>query len=47
MMIQSLGCEDLLKEGMATHCNILAWKILRTEEPGRLQPVGSQKARDN
>ena len=47
MMVQSLGCEDLLKEGMATHSSILAWRILRTEEPGRLQSVGSQKVRHN
>ena len=47
MMIQSLGCEDLLKEGMATHCSILAWKILRTEEPGRLQSIGSHRFRDD
>ena len=41
----SLGHQDLLKEGMATHFNILAWSILRTEEPGGLQPMGSQKVR--
>ena len=32
----SLGQEDPLEEGMATHSSILAWKIPRTEEPGRL-----------
>ena len=32
--VQSLGWEDLLKEEMATHSNILAWEIPRTEEPG-------------
>ena len=34
--VGSLGWEDPLKEGMATHCNILAWEIPSTEEPGRL-----------
>ena len=37
MWIQSLGQEDHLEEGMATHSSILAWKIPWTEEPGRLQ----------
>ena len=36
MRVLSLGQEDPLKEGMATHCSILAWRILWTEEPGRL-----------
>ena len=40
--IQSLGWEDLLKKEMATPSSILAWKTPRTEEPGRLQSVGSQ-----
>ena len=35
--VQSLDREDPLKEGMATHCNILAWRIPWTEEPGGLQ----------
>ena len=39
---QSLGWEDLLEEGMATHCSILAWRIPWTEEPGRLQSMESQ-----
>ena len=39
--VQSLGWEDLEKE-MATHSSILAWKIPWTEEPGRLQSMGSQ-----
>ena len=39
--IQSLGWEDPLKKEMATHSSILAWKILWTEEPGRLQSMGS------
>ena len=42
--VQSLGQEDLEKE-MATHSSILAWKIPWTEEPGKLQSVGSQRVR--
>ena len=41
--IQSLGQEDPLEEGMATHSSILAWRIPWTEEPGGLQPMGSQR----
>ena len=41
--IQSLGREDPLEKGMATHSSILAWRILWTEEPGRLQSMGSQR----
>ena len=37
---QSLGREDPLEEGMATHSSILAWRIPQTEEPGGLQSVG-------
>jgi len=37
------GWEDPLEEEMATHSSILAWEILWTEEPGRLQPTGSQR----
>ena len=40
-----LGQEDLLEKELATHSNILAWEIPRTEEPGRLQSMGSQKIR--
>ena len=40
--VQSLGWEGLLK-GMATHSSILAWKILWTEEPIRLQSMGLQR----
>ena len=40
--VQSLGQEDLLEKEMATHSSILAWKISRTEEPGRLQSMESQ-----
>ena len=35
--VQSLGWEDPLKKGMVTHFSIIAWEILWTEEPGRLQ----------
>ena len=41
--VQSLGREDPLEEGMATHSGILAWRIPWTEEPGRLQSMGSQR----
>ena len=41
--VQSLGREDLLEKEMATHSSILAWKIPWMEEPGRLQPMGSQR----
>ena len=41
--VQSLGCEDLMEKEMATHSSILAWKTPRTEEPGRLQFMGSQR----
>ena len=39
---QSLGQEDPLEEGMATHSSILAWRIEWTEKPGGLQSMGSQ-----
>ena len=39
--VQSLGRDDLLEKEMATHSSILAWKIPWTEEPGRLQSMGS------
>ena len=45
MLIPSLGLEDSLKEEMTTHSSILAWKILWTKEPSRLQSVGSQRVR--
>ena len=41
--VQSLGWEDPVEEGIATHSSIVAWKIPRTEEPGRLQSMGSQR----
>ena len=39
------GWEDHLEKGMATHCNILTWRIPWTEEPGGLQSMGSQRVR--
>ena len=41
--VQSLGREDALEKGMATHSSILAWRIPWTEEPGGLQSMGSQR----
>ena len=38
--VQCLGWEDPLEDGMATHSNILAWRIPRTEDPGGSQRVG-------
>jgi len=43
--VWSLGQEDLLEEEMATHFSILSWEIPWTEEPGRLQVLGSQRVR--
>ena len=43
--VRSLGGEDPLEEGMATHSSILAWKIPWMEEPGGLQSMGSQGVR--
>ena len=43
--VRSLGWEDPLEKGMATHSRILAWKIPRTEEPGRLPSMGLQRVR--
>ena len=40
---QSQGWEGLVEKEMATHSSILAWKMPRTEEPGRLQSVGLQR----
>ena len=45
--IRSLGQEDTLEKGMATHSSIPAWRIPETEEPGGLQSVGLQKVRHN
>ena len=41
--VLSLGQEDLLERAMANHASTLAWKIPWTEEPGRLQSMGSQR----
>ena len=41
--VQFLGWEDPLEKGMATHSSVLAWRIPWTEEPGRLQSMGSQR----
>ena len=43
--VRSLGWEDTLEKEMATHSSILAWKISRTKEPGRLPSMGSQRVR--
>ena len=43
--VRSLGWEDPLEKEMATHSSTLAWKILWTEEPDRLQSMGSQRDR--
>ena len=43
MWARSLGLEDPLEEETATHSSILAWRLLWTEEPGRLQSLGSQR----
>ena len=40
MQVRFLAWEDPLEEGMATYSSILAWRIPRTEEPGRLQSMG-------
>ena len=45
--VQFLGREDPLEKGMATHSSILAWRIPWTEEPCRLQSMGSQRVRHN
>ena len=41
--VQFLGLEDPLEKGMATYSSILAWRVLWTEEPGRLQSMGLQR----
>ena len=43
-LVLSLGREDPLDKGMATHSSILAWKTPWTQEPGGLQSMGSQRA---
>ena len=42
--VRFLGREDPLEKEMATHSSILAWRIPWTEEPGRIQSMGSQKS---
>ena len=42
--VRSLGQEDALEKEMATHSSILAWESPWTEEPSRLQSIGSQKS---
>ena len=44
MQVQSLGREDPLKEGVATHSSILAWRIPWTVEPGGLQSMGHKES---
>ena len=43
--VRSLGQEDSLEEGMATHSSILSWRISWTEEPDELQSSGLQRVR--
>ena len=43
MLVQSLGCEDALEKGMATHSSILAWRIPWTEEHEGLQSMALQR----
>ena len=45
--VRSLGLEDLLEKEMAIHSSTIAWKIPWTEEPGRLQSMGSQRVGHN
>ena len=45
--VRSLGSENPLEKEMVTHSSTLAWKTPRTEEPGRLQPMGLQRAGHN
>ena len=45
--VRSLGREDPLKEGMAAHSRILAWRVPWTEEPGGLQSTGLHRVRHN
>ena len=45
--VQSLGQEDSLEKGMATHSSIFAWRIPQTEEPCGLKSMGSQGVRHN
>ena len=44
LRVQSVAWEDVLEKEMTTHSSILAWGILWTEEPGRVQSMGSQES---
>ena len=46
-LVQFLGQEDLLEEGISTHSSILAWRMLWKEELGGLQSIGSQRIGQN
>ena len=46
-LVQSLGQEDPLEKGMATHSSVLTWRILWTEKPGGLQSMGLQRVKHN
>ena len=45
MRVQSLGWQDPLEEGKATHSSVLVWRIPWAEEPGGLQSMGSHRVR--
>ena len=45
--IQSLGWDDPMEKGMATHSSTLAWRFLWTEEPGGVESMGSQRVGHN
>ena len=45
--VRSLGQEDPLEKGMATHSSILVWESPRTEEPGGLHSLGSQRVKQD
>ena len=47
MQVRSLDREDPQEEGIATHSDILAWRIPWTEEPGGLQSIGTQRVGHN
>ena len=47
MLVGSLSCENPLEEEMAAHSSILTWRIPWTEEPGRVQSIGSQSMINN
>ena len=46
-LVQSLGWKDALENSMATHSNILTWRVPLTEDPGGLKSIGSQRAGHN